>query len=414
MIKSMDTKSQPISKRMVWEAYKKVRANKGSAGIDQVSLQDYEANLSKNLYKLWNRLSSGSYFPPPVKEVEIPKRDGKKRKLGIPTVGDRIAQMVAKDRLEEQLDKLFDPSSYGYRKNKSAHEAVKSCQQNCWQYDWVIDMDIKGFFDNISHDLMMKALMRHTEERWVLIYVERWLKAPLAGKTGTISQRDKGTPQGGVISPLLANLYLHYAFDKWMRIHQPEIRFERYADDVVVHCKSYEESARIKLLIKERLATCQLTLHEEKTKIVYCKKSGRDIKYPLVSFDFLGYEFKPRRTIDRRGRIFTGFNPGISAKSRKRINDELKRMSLHTWSTVGIERIAEVLNPKLRGWINYYGKFRKSDMDYLWSSLNLRLIKWARRKYKRFKGSTRQAADWLRGVYRMNQNLFAHWKYASP
>jgi RNA-directed DNA polymerase len=389
----MDTKSQPISKRMVWEAYKKVMANRGSAGIDEVSLQDFEANLSKNLYKLWNRLSSGSYFPPPVKEVEIPKRDGKKRKLGIPTVGDRIAQMVAKDRLEEQLDKLFDPSSYGYRKNKSAHEAINSCRQNCWQYDWVIDMDIKGFFDNISHDLMMKALMKHTDERWVLIYVERWLKAPLAGKTGTISQRDKGTPQGGVISPLLANLYLHYAFDKWMRINQPEIRFERYADDVVVHCESYEESARIKLLIKERLATCQLTLHEEKTKIVYCKKSGRDIKYPLVSFDFLGYEFKPRRTIDWRGRIFTGFNPGISAKSRKRINDELKRMSLHTWSTVGLERIAEVLNPKLRGWINYYGKFRKSDMDYLWSSLNLRLIKWARRKYKRFKGSTRQAAD---------------------
>ncbi|MCJ7722214.1 group II intron reverse transcriptase/maturase [Candidatus Bathyarchaeota archaeon] len=410
----MDTRSQPISKRMVWEAYKKVKANRGSAGIDKVSLQDYEASLSKNLYKLWNRLSSGSYFPPPVKEVGIPKRDGKKRKLGIPTVGDRIAQMVAKDRLEEQLDKLFDPSSYGYRKNKSAHEAIISCRQNCWHYDWVIDMDIKGFFDNISHDLMMKALMKHTKEKWVLIYVERWLKAPICGKMGTLNQREKGTPQGGVISPLLANLYLHYAFDKWMRINHPEIRFERYADDVVVHCSSYEESARIKLQIKERLATCKLTLHEEKTKIVYCKKSGRDIKYPLVSFDFLGYEFKPRRTIDRTGRIFTGFNPGMSAKSRRRINDVLKRMSLHTWSTIGIERMAEILNPKIRGWINYYGKFRKSDMDYLWSSLNLRLIKWARRKYKRFKGSTRQAADWLRRVYMMNQDLFAHWQFVSP
>ncbi len=222
-----------ISKREVWEAFKRVKVNQGGAGVDGQTIAEFEGDLSNNLYKLWNRMSSGSYFPPPVRRVEIPKGDGGNRPLGIPTVSDRVAQMVVKRYLEPKLEEHFHEDSYGYRPLKSAIEAVGVARERCWRNDWVLDLDIKGFFDNIDHDLLMSAVQRHTDCKWVLLYLERWLKAPVQLADGRLVEREKGTPQGGVISPLLANLFLHYAFDEWMRRKCPSIRFERYADDMI-------------------------------------------------------------------------------------------------------------------------------------------------------------------------------------
>lgn len=408
-----ETKSQPISKLMVWKAYKKVKANKGSAGIDNVSIEEFEADLKSNLYKLWNRLASGSYYPPSVKEVKIPKPQGGERKLGIPTVADRIAQMVVKEHLEAIVEPVFDRSSYGYRPKKSAHEAVEACKRNCHENFWVIDLDIKGFFDNINHELMMKAVTKHTQEKWVLMYVERWLNAGIVTREGFLS-RDKGTPQGGVVSPLLANLYLHYAFDKWLRINHPTVSFERYADDIVIHCKTRGQAENLLRQVKERLADCSLEVHPVKTKIVYCKRVGRAENYDIVSFDFLGFTFKPRRTQSKEGKIFTGFNPGVSSKAVQRMNSEIKRMWGRLNTMHKVEEIAETLNPKIRGWLNYYGKFRLSDLQQIWVLLNFRLIIWVRKKYKRLNRSNKQAADWLRRIQSQNPNLFVHWKYVTP
>lgn len=408
-----ETKSQPISKLMVWNAYKKVKANNGSAGIDKVSIKGFDADLKSNLYKLWNRLASGSYFPPAVKEVSIPKPQGGERRLGIPTVADRVAQMVVKEHLEIVVEPVFDTSSYGYRPNKNAHEAIEACKIGCHENFWVIDLDIKGFFDNINHELMLKAVAKHTQEKWVLMYVERWLKAEVSTKDGLMS-RDKGTPQGGVISPLLANLYLHYAFDKWLRINHPAVNFERYADDIVIHCKTKAQAEILLQLVKERLAVCSLEVHPTKTKIVYCKRVGRTDKYDTVSFDFLGFTFKPRRTKSREGKIFSGFNPGVSSKALQRMNSEVVRMQGELNVMQTIEEVAERLNPKIRGWLNYYGKFRTSDLQRLWERLNYRLIIWVRKKYKRVNRSTKQSADWLRRVHKQNPKLFVHWKLVTP
>lgn len=407
-----ESKAHPITKGMVWRAFKKVRRSKGGVGVDKISLSDYEVDLTSNLYKLWNRMTSGSYFPPPVKEVTIPKRDGGYRKLGIPTVSDRIAQMVVKDYLEAQLEEYFDEQSYGYRPGKSAHDAIASCRANCHRYPWVIDLDIKGFFDHMRHDLLLKALSQHTEEKWVHMYVSRWLKAPV-NRAGIDQNREEGTPQGGVISPLLANLYLHYAFDKWLRINYNGIMFERYADDMVIHCMSLSEAETLLRSITERLATCGLTVHPDKTRIVYCKDSRRKGDHTSVSFDFLGYTFKPRNTQGRDGKSFTGFNPGISKSSIKRIVGEIKSLKqIHCFQD--IENIAELLNHRIRGWIYYYGKFRRSSLYKLWRWLNDRLVQWVRRRYKRMKQSTMRSVKWLRRIYRQKPLLFVHWYYATP
>jgi len=408
-----ESKSHPITKRMVWEAFKKVKRNKGSAGVDEISIQMFESDLKRNLYKLWNRMTSGSYFPPPVKEVSIPKSNGGERKLGIPTVADRVAQMVVKDYLEPSLEAHFDEHSYGYRPRKSAHEAVKACQKNCHRYAWAIDLDIKGFFDHMDHELLLKALTRHTQEKWVHLYVTRWLNAPVETQEGLL-KRGKGTPQGGVISPLLANLYLHYALDKWLRIHYSRVSFERYADDIVIHCRYRKEAERLLSAIRSRLSDCGLQAHPEKTRIVYCKRSGREGDYDKVSFDFLGYTFKPRGTRGRDGRRFLGFNPGVSNKAVQRMNSEIKSMRVQFNCAPNMEAIAQMLNPKIRGWINYYGKFRKSDLQRLWELINNRLIQWIRKRYKRVKRSTKQAAEWVRRMYRQNPFLFVHWYYTSP
>jgi RNA-directed DNA polymerase len=242
----IETKSLPITKRMVWEAHKQVRGNKGAAGTDQETLDMYKERLSDNLYILWNRLSPGSYFPPPVLEVEIPKDDGRKRKLGIPTVSDRIAQQVVKNYLEPRFEAEFSSHPYGHRPNKDAHQAIEAVRMNVREYWWVIDMDITGFFDNMSYKLLMKAVDRHVEENWVKMYVIRWLEAPIEDKEGNRRFRDgTGTPQGGVTSPLLANLFLYYALDKWLELNYPNLKFVRYADDAIVHCHTLKQAASL-------------------------------------------------------------------------------------------------------------------------------------------------------------------------
>lgn len=280
-------KSFDISRQAVWESYLKVKSNQGAAGVDRQSIAIFEEDLKNNLYKIWNRMSSGSYLPPPVLRVEIPKGDGKMRALGIPTVADRIAQMVVKNHIEPELETVFHPDSYGYRPKRSAKQAIAQARQRCWKHDWVVDMDIKGFFDNIPHDLMMRAVKKHTKEKWVLLYVERWLKAPVQLLDGEIEARTMGTPQGGVISPLLANLFLHYAFDSWMQSTYPSNPFERYADDSVVHCNTEAEAEKLKFEIAKRMAQCGLELHPEKTKIVYCKDANRTGDCECHSFGFL-------------------------------------------------------------------------------------------------------------------------------
>ena len=356
------TKSFEISKRQVLKAYKRIKANKGGAGVDGESIEQFEEELSSNLYKLWNRLASGSYFPPPVRRVEIPKGDGGMRPLGIPTVGDRIAQMVVKEALEPELEPHFHEDSYGYRPGKSAHDALAQTRKRCWRYDWVLDLDIKGFFDNIDHELLMRAVRRHTNCKWILLYVDRWLKAPVQLLDGSLQQPQKGTPQGGVISPLLANLFLHYAFDLWMKRQSPNIPFERYADDAICHCKSERQAQWLKATLERRFAEVGLMLHPQKTKIVYCKDEDRRENYSNESFDYLGYTFRPRRSKNRWGKYFINFSPAISNKAAKAIRDEAKRWRWHLRSDKHLEDLARMFNPIIRGWISYYGRFYKSAL----------------------------------------------------
>lgn len=405
------TKPLPVSKRMVWEAYKKVKANRGAAGVDGESLKQFEGCLADNLYKVWNRLASGTYFPPPVKEVEIPKADGKTRKLGIPTVGDRVAQMVVKDYLEPGMEAIFHESSYGYRPKRNAHDALTKARRNCWLFNWVIDMDIKGFFDNINHEKLLLALDRHVEEKWVKMYIKRWLTAPVQLQTGELLYKEgKGTPQGGVISPLLANLFLHYAFDQWLTGHHWGVKFERYADDIVVHCKTKERAEKVLESIGKRMQDCDLELHPEKTKIVYCKDHKRTGKHEHVKFDFLGYTFKPRPAKAKDGFMFLGFDLAMSVKAGKRIVKTLRQSHFHRWTSYTIEGIAAELNPQLRGWLNYYGRFRPSAMFYVFRNFHKRLIKWMQNKYKSLRGKLGKAYGMLRQIQKANPNLFAHWQ----
>lgn len=406
------TKPFEISQESVKLAWIKVKANKGSAGVDKMTIKDFETNCEDYLYKLWNRLSSGTYFPPPVKSVEIPKGNAGTRKLGIPTVTDRIAQMVVKDFLEPLVESKFHEDSYGYRPKKSAKEALGVCRKRNWEYDWLIDMDIKGFFDNLNHELVLKAVKFHCEEKWVHLYVKRWLEAPIEGKDGSQLKREKGTPQGGVISPLLANLFMHYAFDKWMERTYPEAKFERYADDVVIHCRNYEQTVMILNAVKSRLEECKLELHPDKTKIVYCKQNNRNQDYENISFDFLGYTFRPRVAKDYKGKRFIGFLPAMSNKAGKKIRQEIRKWRLHRQNNRELVELAKDYNSKIRGWINYYGQFYKSAMVFTLNQIDEYLIYWARRKYKRLKRSVAKARTFISKIKQKDPNLFAHWKYA--
>lgn len=399
-----------IPKELIWDAYKKVKRNQGAAGVDGVSLKEFESHLEDNLYKLWNRMSSGSYFPPAVRLVEIPKKDGSVRPLGIPTVADRIAQTAVKEILEPKVETCFHKDSYGYRPKKSAHQALEVVRQRCWRYDWVLDVDIKGFFDNLDHELLMKALVKHCDSKWILLYIERWLKAPIELENGKQLERGKGTPQGGVISPLLANLFLHYAFDEWMRRKYPHSLFERYADDILVHCKAKEEAENLKAVIAQRLLECKLELHPEKTKIVYCKDGKRRDDYPTRKFDYLGYTFRPRLVRDSRGEYFVSFTPAISQEARTAIRRAMRRWRFDRRSDLSLDELAERINPKLRGWINYYGVYRRSELRLVFQALNRTLVRWARKKYKKMRYSQARAMAWLREIAKSQRTLFYHWQ----
>jgi RNA-directed DNA polymerase len=398
-----------ISKQTVWDAWLKVKANQGVAGVDEESVFRFEKRLKLNLYKIWNRMSSGTYFPPPVRIVKIPKKDGGERTLGIPTVGDRVAQMVLKLYLEPQVEPEFHCDSYGYRPRKSALDAVGEARKRCWRYDWVVDLDIRGFFDNIDHALMLRALRKHTDNPWILLYVKRWLKAPAQMSDGTLIPREKGTPQGGVASPLLANIFLHHAFDRWMAENHPMNPFERYADDIIVHCRTGTEAKFIRREIEERLQACKLEAHPQKTKIVYCRDSNRTGNHRPIQFDFLGYTFRPRPSVNRRGVFFVGFIPGISGKASQAVTAEIRRWRIHRKSDKNLEDLSHIYNRTIRGWVNYYGQYNKSAMYPVLRGLNLRLVRWVQKKYKR-KRSIRKATHWLCRVARKNPGLFAHWQ----
>ncbi len=407
-----ETKSIPISRTQVWEAYKRVRSNKGSAGVDGISMSEYDATRSKHLYKLWNRMASGSYFPPAVKEVEILKKDGKVRKLGIPTISDRVAQMVLKMHLEPRFEKVFSPNSYGYRPKRNAHQALVSVRENCWKSDWVIDLDIKGFFDNINHDKLLKAIYKHVPERWACMYITRWLNMPVKKKSGELLYKDgKGTPQGGVISPLLANLFLHYAFDRWLELEYPTVKFVRYADDAVIHCSTKSQAERLLTELNKRMSDCNLSLHPDKTKLVYCRDFKRKGAFKQVKFDFLGYSFQPRTAKSKKtGRLFLGYDCAISISSRKRIADKIEKLNIIDMSFKSLVGIAQKLNPYIRGWINYFGKFRGSELSKVFYLLRCRLVRWIRKRYKRYRYSLNKAYACLDRIRKQFPYLFYHWQ----
>jgi RNA-directed DNA polymerase len=399
-----------ISKWEVWKAYKRVKANKGAAGVDEQTIEDFEKKLKKNLFKIWNRMSSGSYFPPPVRTVKIPKANGGERKLGIPTVADRIAQQVVKSRLEPEVDRLFHADSYGYRPGKSALEAVGRARERCWRYDWVLDLDIKGFFDNIDQNLLMRAVKKHAKDRWNILYIERWLKAPMQEEDGRLVPREKGTPQGGVASPLLANLFLHYAFDRWLATNYPQVVFERFADDVIVHCKTEGQARAMRKAIAERLQNCGLELHPEKTKIVYCKDDDRRRTYLNEKFDFLGYTFRARGSMTRKGKHFVNFSPAISAKAAQAIRTEVRSWKLQQRSDKAIEDLSRMFNPIVRGWLQYYGRYYRSALYSPMRQLDRDLTLWAAQKYKKLRRHLRRANSWLARIRKRTPALFAHWQ----
>ncbi|MFE7394171.1 group II intron reverse transcriptase/maturase [Streptomyces sp. NPDC057582] len=416
MNQTSGSKSYQISKHLVFEAYLRVKANRGAAGVDGESIEQFEANLKGNLYKLWNRMSSGCYFPPPVKMVEIDKPGGRGvRVLGVPTVADRIAQTVVAMVLEPLVEPVFHPDSYGYRPRRSALDAIAACRERCWKTDWVIDMDIRGFFDNLDHDLVLKAVGHHTDLRWVLLYVERWLKAPLQRPDGSLQARDRGSPQGSAVSPVLSNLFMHYAFDTWMAREYPGVRFERYCDDVVVHCRNEAQAHQVRRAIGGRLAVCGgLELHPDKTRIVYCKDRNRRGSAEHTSFTFLGYGFRVRRLRTKRGDFFFGFNPAVSDEAAKQIRVQIRRWRLHLRSDTTLEELAREINPVVRGWINYFGRFHPSALLSTLNRINDYLVRWLVRKYKRFKRKRARAREALSRHARRFPGLFAHWKLVKP
>ena len=404
-----EAKPFSISKWVVWKAWMKVRANQGAAGVDDESIAEFERRLKPNLYRIWNRMSSGTYFPPPVRTVTIPKADGRERTLGIPTVGDRVAQMVAKMYLEPKVEPVFHPDSYGYRPGKKAIDAVGQARSRCWRNDWVVDLDIRGFFDNIDHSLMLRAVRKHTDCKWILLYIERWLKAPAESADGTRTARSRGTPQGGVVSPLLANMFLHHVFDAWMQREYPNIPFERYADDIVIHCRTRHQSEFIRRQIEQRLQACRLEAHPDKTRIVYCRDANRTQNHEPSGFDFLGYTFRPRPAYNRRNEFFVSFVPAVSRKAAKEIVARVREWRIHEKSDKGLDDLSRMFNPIIRGWVNYYGQFYRSGLIPVFRSLNRRLVRWARKKYKRLKRQ-RQATRWLRRIARRHPDMFAHWR----
>jgi group II intron reverse transcriptase/maturase len=400
-----------IEKRQVYEAYKAVKSNQGAAGVDSQTIEQFEADLKGNLYKIWNRMSSGTYFPPPVRAVPIPKKSGGERILGVPTVADRVAQTVVKQLIEPDLDAIFLADSYGYRPGKSALDAIGVTRKRCWKYNWVLEFDIKGLFDNIDHELLLRAVRKHVQCRWALLYIERWLRAPMKREDGTIVERTRGTPQGGVVSPILANLFMHYTFDLWMVRTYPDLPWCRYADDGLVHCRTEQEAEVVKTALQERLSECQLEMHPTKTRIVCCKVMNRQDAYPNVKFDFLGYCFRPRRVMrpfDRK--VIGGFTPAVSPTALKAMRATIRDLNIRRQTHGSLARIAQKLNPLLRGWIAYYGRYSPSGLHPLFRYVNLTLLTWVQRKFKRYKGHKVQAAHLLEKLAKTSPELFVHWR----
>jgi RNA-directed DNA polymerase len=403
-------KSFEISKWEVWEAWEKVKANKGAPGVDGCSIEDFEKDLRGNLFKIWNRMSSGSYFPPPVRAVEIPKpHGGGTRILGVPTVADRIAQTVVAARLECEVEPKFHPDSYGYRPGRSALDAVEKCRERCWKKDWVVDLDIQKFFDSVRWDLIVKAVEAHTDAVWVKLYVRRWLEAPLQLPDGTLQMRDRGTPQGSSVSPVLANLFLHYAFDMWLTREFPNVPFERYVDDAVVHCVSERQARRLVQAIGNRMEEVGLRLHPDKTRIVYCKDANRRGSYEHTSFTFLGFTFRARAARNKHGGTFPCFLPAISKEALKRLGSELRGWRIHRRTGHTFAQLTQIINPIVRGWTQYYGAFYHSALKPLLRRINAYLVRWIRRKYKRLAGF-KKAKDCFQGITQRYPGMFAHWR----
>lgn len=403
------TKSFDIPKQLIWKAYKQVSKNKGAAGVDEVSITKFEENLKDNLYKLWNRMSSGSYSPEPVKAVTIPKDTGGQRTLCVPSVSDRIAQTAATMYLEPLVEPKFHEDSYGYRPNKSALDAVYTARKRCWKNDWTVDLDISGFFDNLDHDLALQAIKKHTDCKWIILYVERWMKAPIQQADGSKVVRDKGVPQGGSVSPIISNIFMHHVFDIWMKKNYPTVPFERYVDDAIVHCRTKRQAEFMKVMIEERLAKCKLRLHPEKTQIVYCKDGDRRDEFPTQNFDFLGYTFRARGAKNKKGNCYVSFLPAISNKAKKKIKKTIKSWRIHriTWTT--LEEISKKIDPIVRGWFQYYGRFYKSEMYTSLRNIERYLIRWVRTKYKKLRDHGRLAKQFLGKVRKRSPNIFYHW-----
>jgi RNA-directed DNA polymerase len=406
------TKPYIIPKKLVMEAYQRVKANKGAAGVDQQSLENFELNLKNNLYKIWNRMSSGTYFPPPVKAVPIPKKTGGERILGVPTVADRIAQMVVKLTFEPCVEPHFHDNSYGYRPNKSAIDAVGVTQKRCWKYDFVLEFDIKGLFDNINHSLLLKAVKKHTDNPWVILYIERWLTTPMQMPDGTLLEKTRGTMQGGVTSPVLSNLFLHYVFDVWMGKHHPGKPWCRYADDGLLHLKSEREAQAMLVSIKQRFSMCELELHPEKTRIVYCKDGKRRKQYPETQFTFLGYDFRARRSFNSKTHeVFQNFSPAVSKKATQSMREHIRASDIRNRSDLSLEEIANKYNPILNGWIGYYGHYNRTALESVMVYFNKTLTAWAMRKYKTLKSRKTKASNFIHNVQKKNPHLFSHWKH---
>lgn len=404
------TKPYEIPKAWIWEAYQRVRANRGSAGVDQESIEQFERRLGDNLYVVWNRLCSGSYLPPPVKGVPIPKKAGGVRLLGVPTVADRVAQAVVKGVLEPILEPIFHRNSYGYRPGRSALDAVAMVRQRCWEYDWVIEFDIKGLFDNIDHELLMRAVRKHCQNPWVLLYIERWLKAPMEMADGQRVERTRGTPQGGVISPLLANLFMHYAFDRWVTEHLRSVRFCRYADDGVIHCKSQAQAEYVLRRLAARFGECGLELHPDKTRIVYCRGINRPDDHPVIQFTFLGYTFRPRKAVDKHGRVYVNFAPAVSRDALRAMRQTIRGWHLQLQCDRQLGDLSRRFNPVLRGWLNYYGRFYGSAMADVWKHLNAYLARWLMRKHKSLARHKRRARAMLGRLATAWPRAFVHWE----